>query len=117
MRLEEGQLQECPRADELMAMARASTGLDDLGDPARNTDLNVYLTTMAEEAWPRMTGHARALAVDYLIHQLKVRLKLVANRKTYPMIAKQRIEAPLIVVGPPRGGTGGMQHRCEAKLA
>jgi hypothetical protein len=105
MRSDKSQLQECPRAEDLMAIASASTGLDDLGDPDRNTGLGIYLTSMAEEAWPRMTGHARALAVDYLTHQLEVRLRLVADRKTYPMIAMQKIEAPLIVVGPPRSGS------------
>jgi hypothetical protein len=76
MRSDESRLLEWPRAEDLMAIASARSGLDDLGEPDRNTGLGIYLTPMAEEAWPRMTGHARALAVDYLTHQLEARLSL-----------------------------------------
>lgn len=98
-------LRECPSPPALMARAAASTGLDDFGDPARNEGLEALVRTMNEESWPRMTGEARALAVDYLVHQLEVRLKLLADRKAHGEIVRQQITAPLIVVGPPRSGS------------
>lgn len=101
----DGELRECPSHETLMAMASANTGLDDFGDPARNEGLEVYVASMKRETWPEMTRRARELAVDYITHQLEIRLKLNADRKTYPEIAQQQIKAPLIVVGPPRSGS------------
>ena len=98
-------LRQCQSAETLKAMACANTRLEDFGDAGRNEGLESYVQSMSEEAWPGMTDRARELAVDYLTHQLETRLKLVADRKTYPEIAKQQIKAPLIVVGPPRSGS------------
>jgi hypothetical protein len=105
MAFTESELRECPAPEALMAEARAETGLDDFGDPGRNAGLDALVASMNEESWPGMTVQARALAVDYLTHQLATRLKLMADRKAYPEIAQQRIKAPLIVVGPPRSGS------------
>jgi hypothetical protein len=96
---------ECPNADVLMARACAQTGLDDFGDPARNNGLDHLIASINEESWTGMTEKARALAVDYLVHQLVVRLELIEDRKSHPEIGEHRIEAPLIVVGPPRSGS------------
>jgi hypothetical protein len=52
-----------------------------------------------------MTDKARALAAEYLTHHLEIRLRLMADRKANPEIARQQIKAPLIVVGPPRSGS------------
>ena len=95
----------CPGADALMAMAIDRTGLDDFGDPARNAGLPVLLDSIARDSWGGMTDAARALAIDYLVHQLECRLRVMADRKANPDIAAQAIVAPLIVVGPPRSGS------------
>ena len=99
------QLPECPNPEALMAMASARAGLDDFGDPARNEGLAALVRSINEEGWAGMTGRARALATDYLVHQLEVRLTLMADRKAHAEIARQQIKAPLIVVGPPRSGS------------
>lgn len=95
----------CPTPDELKAMAIAKTGLDDFGDSARDIGLAVLVESINRQCWHGMTPRAREIAVDYLSHQLVTRLRLIADRKTYPEIAAQNIHAPLIVVGPPRSGS------------
>jgi hypothetical protein len=95
----------CPSADELCAMAVDLTGLDDFGDPARNNGLVALLDSMTQESWAGMTPPARAVAVDYLVHQLESRLKVMSDRKAHAEISAQRIAALLIVVGPPRSGS------------
>jgi hypothetical protein len=88
-----------------MAMATTRTKLHDFGEPARNDGLEALIRSINEQSWAGMTGRARELAIDYLAHQLEVRLKLMADRKAHPEIARQKIKAPLIVVGPPRSGS------------
>lgn len=95
----------CPSVDALCAMAVARTGVDDFGDPARNAGLVALLDSMAQETWDGMTPDARVVAVDYLVHQLESRLRVMADRKAHAEIAAQAITAPLIVVGPPRSGS------------
>lgn len=96
---------QCPRADQIIAEACRKTGLDDLGDPARNKGLEVFVQSLRQESWGGMTPRARELAVGFLVHHLTSRLKLMADRKAYSEIAQQKIVAPLIVVGPPRSGS------------
>jgi hypothetical protein len=98
-------LGQCPSPDTLKALASANTGLEDFGDPGRDEGLEALVRSIKEENWAGMTAKARSLAVEYLTHHLEIRLKLTADRKAYPEIARQRIEAPLIVVGPPRSGS------------
>lgn len=95
----------CPSAEDLYTIAAANTGLADFGDPARNAGLAALLDSMDRESWDAMTGDAREIAVDYLVHQLESRLRVMADRKAHAEIAVQRINAPLIVVGPPRSGS------------
>ena len=98
-------LRQCPSAQALREMACARTGLDDFGDPGRDAGLEAYVGSVAAETWPGMTDGARAIAADYMAHLLASRLRLVADRKTYPAITGEKITAPLIVVGPPRSGS------------
>jgi hypothetical protein len=103
-------LSTCPSAETLMEIVTAEVGLDDFGDPARNRGLEVYLESMKSEVWSGMTQRARELAIDFLAHNLARRLWLIADRKTYADIAAQKIERPLIVVGPPRSGSTLMHN-------
>lgn len=98
-------LNQCPTAERLVALACQDTGLTDLGDPARNAGLEAYLESLRQDTWEIMTMPARELAADYLVHQLANRLRMVEDRKRQPEIARQKITAPLIVVGPPRSGS------------
>jgi hypothetical protein len=105
MQVQSLDLARCPTSDALKQQARAETGLDDLGDPARDAGLDALTRSMAEETWDQMTPRAREIAADYLGNQLITRLRLIADRKAHPEIAAQNIVAPLIVVGPPRSGS------------
>jgi len=98
-------LNTCPTAEALKALASSRTGLDDFGDPGRNEGLEALVRSIQEESWASMTDKARELAVEYLTHLLEVRLKMIADRKRHAEIAQQQIKAPLIVVGPPRSGS------------
>lgn len=95
----------CPDVSQLMAAARGQTGLDDLGDPDREAGLEAYVRSLRDDSWAGMTAAARTAAIDYLVHNLIVRLRLIADRKANPDIAAERITAPIIVVGPPRSGS------------
>jgi hypothetical protein len=79
--------------------------LTDFGDEARQVPLQAFVGSLRAEAWPDMTQQARELIVEYMTHLLATRLKLTADRKQYPEIARQEIRQPFIVVGPPRSGS------------
>jgi hypothetical protein len=98
-------LSHCPNPETLKTLASAETGLKDFGDAARNAGLAALLDSIEQESWQGMTVAARKLVVDYLTHQLVTRLRLIADRGSYPEIQRQEIKAPLIVVGPPRSGS------------
>jgi hypothetical protein len=95
----------CPDADALMQIASARSGLSDFGDPSRKKPLEAYVSSLQRDAWVGMTDRAREVALDYILHHLGARLQLIADRKTYPEISKQRIRRPFIIVGPPRSGS------------
>jgi len=96
---------DCPSAEALIEQACLETGLTDMGDPARNAGLRAFVASLRADTWASMTARARELAVDFLVHNLKARLRLTADRKADPAIPAQRIDSPLIVVGPPRSGS------------
>lgn len=94
-----------PVPEVLKIKASDRTGLEDFGDPACDIPFETYIAAVAEETWPGMTDPAREKAIEYFVHLLSLRLRLVADRKQYPAIAKQRIRAPIIIIGPPRSGS------------
>lgn len=89
--------------DAVVAAARTTTGLDDLGpgDPleglrvlADSADRQAHLNAIGEAAFPGMLSAAlenRLRVVDWLAH--------------HPEVADERIEAPLVVIGMFRAGT------------
>jgi hypothetical protein len=101
----EREMGSCPDADALMEMARARSDLIDFGDPSRKKPLEAYVSSLQGDAWQEMTRRAREVALDYILHHLGTRLRLTADRKAFPEIAKQEIRRPFIIVGPPRSGS------------
>jgi hypothetical protein len=95
----------CPDSAGLMDMAAKATGLDDFGDPRLQVPLDALVNSYRRDAWPKMTEGARAYAVSNLVDNLANRLKVVADRKRYPEIAKVEVKSPMIVIGPPRSGS------------
>jgi hypothetical protein len=93
-------------ADELLATARASTGLTDLGAtdwPGWEDAYRAFITAADTEA--RLTLLGRVLTRGEVLRMLQTWLRLQALWSATPAIAAEPIDAPLFVVGPPRTGT------------
>ncbi len=94
-----------PRPDTaaLLAQAEDETGLHDFGNGHFRGPLDDVVRLL------NSAGHLgdddRRAAFGQLVRVLGWRLRLIEDRKRYPGIADERIEAPLIVVGFPRSGT------------
>ena len=80
----------CPDVDGLMEIASRNTGLDDFGDPRLRAPLEAYVSGLRGHAWDGMIDFARSQAIDFILHNLAIRLKLVADRKRYPEIARKK---------------------------
>jgi hypothetical protein len=99
------EIRQCPDVDALLDMAGARTGLDDFGDPGRRAPLEAFIASLQGQCWNRITPKAKHHAVDHFTHLLTLQLQLTADRKRYPEIARERIDRPFILVGPPRSGS------------
>ena len=92
--------------DELLATARASTGLDDLGEadwPGWTDTYERMLTAIEDEA--RLHALGRIVTRAEVLKVLQIRLRLQREWSTRPALLAEPIDAPLFVVGPPRTGT------------
>jgi hypothetical protein len=93
-------------AGELLATARASTGLDDLGEAEWSGWTDTYermLTAIDTEA--QLTALGRVVTRAEVLKVLQTWLRLQQEWKAQPAIRAEPIDAPLFVVGPPRTGT------------
>jgi hypothetical protein len=90
-------------ADALLDEARRRTGLDDFGDPRFREPLERLLASIVHDA----KLHADGLTAqrERLIGNLTTRLAAEALIAAHPEIEDERIEAPLVIVGPTRSGT------------
>jgi hypothetical protein len=92
--------------DELLATARASTGLDDVGEadwPGWTDTYRRMVTAIDGEA--RLHTLGQLVTRAEVLRVLQTWLRLQQEWKLRPAIAAQPIDAPLFVVGPPRTGT------------
>ncbi len=87
----------------LLAKARENSGFDDFGGEGFREPLALLLEGLETEAHLTLMG--RMVARGDLLRTLENRLRLVDFFKQHPEVAEQRIERPIIVVGPPRSGT------------
>lgn len=90
-------------ADQLLARAVRTTGLDDFGDEAFRAPLALLLDGLEREAALTLLG--RIIARADLLRLLENRLRMTAARARHPEIAAGPVERPLFVVGLPRTGT------------
>jgi hypothetical protein len=93
-------------ADELVRLASASTGgLADFGD--FDGDWRTRLGSLIHEleATGRLHALGRLMTRQELLRGLRTRLLLTQARRETPSIAEEKIEAPLVITGPPRSGT------------
>lgn len=92
-----------PAAAALLAQAEHETGLHDFGDGQFRGPLDALVRFL--NAADGLGADDRRAAFGQVVRVLGGRLRLVEDRKRYPGIADERIEAPLIVIGFPRSGT------------
>jgi len=90
-------------AEQAMATARASTGLDDFGDDAFREGLEVFVRALEEEAELTLLG--RVMARAEIARVLESRLRIERVFAEYPEIDDEVIEAPVFVTGLARTGT------------
>ena len=103
--------------DRLIAAARRSTGLDDLGDPSVWRDrLDVLCRALADEA--ELSPLGRTMAYGLLTAGIRDRLRLHALWARRPEIAQVPFPAPVLVLGQMRSGTTRMQRllACDERL-
>lgn len=89
--------------DEVLAAARARSGLDDIGDPAILDGLERLLSAYATEA--RFTPHGAQMAHEELVTNLVVRMKVEDWLQRHPELEAAPIDRPMFVFGLPRTGT------------
>jgi Sulfotransferase family len=93
-------------AEEMLAVARASTGLDDLGEtewPGWEDTYRRLLDSIDTESELHLVG--RVMTRGEVLRVLQTWLRLQTVWTETPAIAREPIDAPLFVVGPPRTGT------------
>lgn len=87
----------------LLAAARKMTGIEDMAEDGFGDRLNRLLTHMDRDLG--LDAHQRQMAFDSVVELLAQRAKLLDDRKRYPGLAEEVIEAPIVVAGLPRSGT------------
>lgn len=99
-------------ASDLVAAARAATGLEDFGDPGFREGLEVLCDSLGAEA--RLNDVGRMAHEWQLGNYLAERLRVEDWWRRHPEIGRQAIEGPLCVVGLPRTGTTALAHLLAA---
>lgn len=90
-------------AEQVLAAARATTGLEDFGAPDFRARLDLWLASFDEDHGLNALGRA-ALFSD-CVRQASTRLRFEDVWKHQPGIAAIAIDRPLVIAGLPRSGT------------
>ena len=91
----------------LEAGIQLAGGLDDFGDGPFFEPLKLLVGSLENEA--RLTFLGRNIARGSMVEATRNRLRLIADRKRYPEIAKVDVVKPLFIVGGPRTGSTILQ--------
>jgi hypothetical protein len=89
--------------EEVIAAARAQTGLSDYGDPAILDGLQRLLDSYSSEA--RFTERGSQMAHGDLVTFMAIRMRIEGWLRDHPELLERPIEKPLFVFGLPRTGT------------
>jgi hypothetical protein len=89
--------------DQLVASARAATGLHDLGEDSWREGLERLVDSLEREAALNELG--RAVAEGELVGYLSTRLQVLDHRNRHPHLADEVVEPPIVIVGQGRTGT------------
>ncbi len=95
-------------AAELIAAARARTGLEDLGAEDVRQGLERLVAALESEADLTETG--RDAARGRLRGLLEKRLRIEDWIRTHPEVEREPVEAPIFVIGMPRTGTTALSQ-------
>jgi hypothetical protein len=95
-------------AAELMASARAATGLDDFGDDSFRSGLERLAASINTES--ALSDFGRAAMPGMIVKHLSNRLQIEDWYRRHPEIAEERIVDPVFIVGLPRTGTTTLGH-------
>jgi len=98
--------------ENIIADARAETGLDDFGDNSFMEGLIVYLDSLEKDAQLSPIGRAgkRLRLVEILCNRLRARKMF----QEHPEILEQEIKDPVFIIGLPRTGTTKLQRMIAA---
>jgi hypothetical protein len=94
--------------DELIQQVATETGLDNFGDPTYRIGLDVFVASLREEA--RLSEIGDAVAAGQIRGALTTRLLVEDWRARHPQVDRERIEAPIFIVGMSRSGTTALSH-------
>lgn len=97
--------------DGILASARRVDGLDDFGEPGFVEPMRVLLGSLAEAP---LNDLGVGIMRSSVVHSLANRLRLRYWLDRYPEIARETIDAPLVVVGMMRSGTTLVQRLLAA---
>lgn len=89
--------------EELVEVARASTGLQDFGEEGWRTHFDVLIRSLEQESRLHLLG--RLLVRTEILQALRNRLELSALWHRQPDLLEAEVEAPVFIVGSPRSGT------------
>lgn len=96
-------MKELPSPSAMMRAAEEATGLSDWGRDIFKRPFEVLIDDLNSTA--KLTPIGAERAHRRLFDNLCTRLKVAADRKRFPEIAKEKIERPIFVIGLPRAGT------------
>jgi len=89
--------------DELLALARSSTGLEEIGDALWHETFKRRIRSIDEESNANLVG--RLLCRAETLRVLQTRLRLHEAWADTPEIQEEPIDRPIFILGPPRTGT------------
>jgi hypothetical protein len=87
----------------LLERSRRVTGLDDFGDSAFRTPMEILLSSFEQDAQLNLIG--RITVQSELVRMLSNKLRMQHDRTAFPEIARQKIVRPMFITGLPRSGT------------
>lgn len=90
-------------AEQMIASAKAQTGLDDFGPDDFLEPFRVLIDSINREA--RLTDDAAVYQERILTHYLRQHLRFEEYLRRHPEIEEQEVVAPLVVLGLQRSGT------------
>lgn len=100
-----------PPADALIATACEQTGLSDFGGDSLREGLEIFCRSCADEA--QLNGFGATAIPGAIVNVLANRLRIIDWIRTHPEVARERIEAPIVVVGMFRAGTTLLTYLLE----